>query len=196
MNKLDKANYLKRVIIVSWIALALCFVIKIFGGNLFEIACANENFIAVCDYADNHLWAEYLISAVYCLISLYFYCLAIMQEVKYKPWQLAMLIATVLVGTAIKMSSIVGGWIFDIWQMFIMPLILLGKRYRAYYRMPVGVALLLVFQLVSMVTKNIDISVITQNGVLISAIFSIDVIIMTILYFAHSIQIKTKKEQK
>ena len=186
MNKLDKANYLKRVIIVSWIALALCFVIKIFGGNLFEIACANENFIAVCDYADNHLWAEYLISAVYCLISLYFYCLAIMQEVKYKPWQLAMLIATVLVGTAIKMSSVVGGWIFDIWQSIIIHIIFLNNQYKKYYRIIVAIILLLLFQLVSMATKNIKLGMITENGVLISAIFSIDVFIMLILYYAYS----------
>ena len=49
MEKLDKERYLKRVIIVCWIALAICFGIKLFGGNLFEIMCNNENFIKVCE---------------------------------------------------------------------------------------------------------------------------------------------------
>ena len=72
MEKLDKERYLKRVIIVCWIALAICFGIKLFGGNLFEIMCSNENFIKVCNYADNHFWADVLISGVICYIQLYF----------------------------------------------------------------------------------------------------------------------------
>ena len=42
MEKLDKEKYLKRVIIVCWIALGLCFGIKLFGGNLFEIMCRKQ----------------------------------------------------------------------------------------------------------------------------------------------------------
>lgn len=186
MNKLDKAKYLNRVIIASWIGLAFCFLIKIFGGNLFEIACANENFIAVCDYADNHFWAEYLISAAYCFISLYFYCLAILQEIKYKPWQLLVVIATVLIGTPIKMTSVQCGWIFDIWQSILIHILFLGNNFKKYYRIFVAIVLLLIFQIISMITKNIDVGMITSEGVLVSAIFSIDVWIMEILYFAYS----------
>ena len=53
-EKLNKQKFIKRVIIGAWITLALCFVIKLFGGNFFNIICENENFIAVCNYADNH----------------------------------------------------------------------------------------------------------------------------------------------
>ena len=60
MNKVivDKARLLRRVIIISWISLALCFVIKIFGGNFFEIICENPNYKALCEYADNNFWCN------------------------------------------------------------------------------------------------------------------------------------------
>ena len=90
MDKIDTAKYLQRVITVSWIALIVCFIIKLFGGNLFEIVCTNENFIKVCKYADTHLWAYYSIGAVYCFISLYFFILAILQRTKYKKWELCL----------------------------------------------------------------------------------------------------------
>jgi hypothetical protein len=190
MNKLDKANYLKRVIIVSWIALAFCFVIKIFGGNLFEIACANENFIAVCDYADNHLWAYFLIGATHCFISLYFYMLAILQQLSFKKHQLVVVTITVIVGSCIKIWNSNAGWVFDIWQMFIMPALFLKTNFKKYFRIVLGAAFLILFQFISMITKNIALDGMTNDGTLVNVIYSIDVFIMSILYYLYSNQLK------
>lgn len=39
----DKYNrVIKRSIILCWIALAICFIVKIFGGNFFEIVVHND----------------------------------------------------------------------------------------------------------------------------------------------------------
>ena len=103
MERLDKVKYLKRVITVAWIALALCFVIKLFGGNLFEIVCHNETFIAICNYADSHLWASYFIGIFHTFISINLFCLAILGTTKHKTWHCIVIVATVLVGTAVKM---------------------------------------------------------------------------------------------
>lgn len=195
MEKLDKAKYLNRVIIASWIGLALCFVIKIFGGNLFEVACANENFIAVCDYAENNQWAYYLIGAVYCFISLYFYTLAILQRTKFKKWELYLVIATVLIGSRVKMLSEIGGWIFDIWQFWIIHFIFLGKNFKQYWKVPFAFFSLLIFQVISLITRNLSIDVVSNNGFLVGAIYSIDVILMVILYYLYSNFSKNKKEK-
>lgn len=185
-QKLDKKKYLQRVIIVSWIALVVCFVIKLFGGNLFEIACTNETFIAICNYADTHLWANYLISALYCFVSLYFFTLAIMQRTKYKVWQLILLILTVLGGTALKIWNSTYGFYFDIWQGILMPILFLNKDFKKYPNIIIGNILLIVFQLVSMYVKNIQTSIVYDSGILISSIFGIDILLMIILYFAYS----------
>ena len=75
-QKLDKIKYIKRVIIVCWGALALCFIIKLFGGNFFQIICENETFIAICDYADKNLWCYCIIVSLHSIVSSYLAVLA------------------------------------------------------------------------------------------------------------------------
>lgn len=185
MEKLDKERYLKRVIIVCWIALAVCFGIKLFGGNLFEVMCQNENFIKVCEYADNHWWAYYLIGSLQCFISLYIFGLAIIQKTKYKKWQIFALVLTVIVGSAIKMCSNLFGLLFDIWQVVLFPMMLLGKDYRKYWRVLIANVLLFGFQCASFFIRNIK-DYILGDSILIGTIFSIDVWLMLLLYFAYS----------
>lgn len=182
---LNKQKYLKRVIIVSWIALTACFAIKIFGGNFFDIMCHNKKFIAVCEYADNHFWANYAFSCVYCFISLYFYTLAILQRLTFKKWEFFVVIATVFIGTYIKMAMSIFSWLYDIWQGFVMPMVFLNVQIKKYYRILVGAILLIIFQLISMYVKNTSTSELYESTI-IGAIYSIDVIIMSILYFAYA----------
>lgn len=68
----DKYNrVIKRSIILCWIALAICFIVKIFGGNFFEIATTNQQFIKLCNFIDNNCLRlvqfinYYLISIIY-----------------------------------------------------------------------------------------------------------------------------------
>lgn len=185
MEKLDKQRYLKRVIVVCWIALAICFGIKLFGGNLFEIMCENENFIKVCDYADNHWWANYLLYVPYSFVSLYLFVLAIMQKTKLTKVQLIVVVSTVVLGTAIKLINSYVGFAFDIWQGFIMPSIFTVKTPKKHWNVLIGNALLMAFQLISMYIKNIPTAILTSQGVLISMICSLDVLLMLALYFGY-----------
>lgn len=193
MVKLDKVKYLKRVIIVAWIALGLCFAIKLFGGNLFEIVCNNTNFIAICEYCDNNLWAGYLICSLYSLTSMIFFIMIILQRYTLKKWEIIVFVSTTLVGVGIKIWNPNIGFIFDIWQAVIMPMVFLGKNYKAYLRILIANILVMVFQLISMFVKDASFNEIYENSV-VGAIFAIDVIIMTVLYMLYSIMGKNKKE--
>ena len=185
-NKLDKVRYLRRVISVCWIALAACFIIKLFGGNLFEIACANSNFIAICDYANTHLWLNYIMSALYCFISLYFFTLAILQRTKYKKWELVILTITVLGGTSVKVFwNEIAGFVFDVWTVVFMPMLFLGKNYKRYIRILFANGLLMAFQLISIYVRNIHHIILDENA-FVGMLFSIDVLIMLVLYFSYS----------
>ena len=195
MEKLDKERYLKRVIVVCWIALAKCFGIKLFGGNLFEIMCSNENFIKVCNYADNHIWAYYLMGALYCFASLYFFALAICQKLKYEKWELIVVIATVVIGSALKLINQYIGLVFDVWQFIIMPCVFTIKQPKKHWYVIIANVLLLVFQFVSAFTKNVGINIMSTNSALVSSIYSIDVILMVLLYFAYSNCIKVKEKK-
>ena len=195
MEKLDKERYLKRVIVVCWIALAVCFGIKLFGGNLFEIMYSNENFIKVCEYADNHIWAYYLMGALYCFASLYFFTLAICQKLKYEKWELIVVIATVVIGSALKLINQYIGLVFDVWQFIIMPCVFTIKQPKKHWYVIIANVLLLVFQFVSAFTKNVGINIMSTNSALVSSIYSIDVILMVLLYFAYSNCIKEKEKK-
>lgn len=186
MKKLDKERYLKRVIVVCWVALAICFGIKLFGGNLFEIMCNNENFIKVCEYADNHFWADYVLSFTYGFISTYFGLLAMIGKYKYEKYELVSLIFTVLIGTLVKYFSGFYGMLFDIWQGIIMPCLFTLKNPKRHKFILIGNILLFVFQFISMYAKNIDIDIVTEYGLMIGIIYSFDVLLMTMLYYLYS----------
>ena len=194
-KRLDKKKFLQRIIIACWVALVVCLIIKLFGGNLFNIVCKNETFIKICSYSDTHLWLDYILSSIYCFISMYFLVLAIIQEKKYKLWQLIVLIITVLVGTGIKLWNKTVGLIFDIWQGIGMPILFLGKKWKEYWKVIVGNILLVVFQLVSMYVKNIKLGILGDNN-LIGLIFSLDILIMIMLYYGYSNLIKINKNKK
>lgn len=191
--KLDKVKYLKRVIAISWLALLACFIIKIFGGNFFVIMCENERVVAICKYADNHLWAKFIIGFVYALPSCYFYTLALCQRPKFKNWQLVIVVITVLLSTFVKLFSKYVGLIIDLWQLIFMPFVFLFKDKKKLLNIPLGFVLILVFQVISMITKNVKLEVMGDN-MLIGAIFSIDVILMVLLYYAYSNLILQKGE--
>lgn len=197
MEKLDRERYLKRVIIVCWIALAICFGIKLFGGNLFEIMCNNENFIKVCEYADNHFWADYVLSSFYCFVSTYFSTLAMCGLYKYNKSQLIVVICTVLLGTVIKYFSSFGGVIFDFWQMIIMPCVFTLKNTSRHKFVLLGNGLIVLFQMASIYIKNIDYIIVTDYGLLVGIIYSLDVLLMIFIYYLYSnILVNKNKEEE
>ena len=186
MEKLDKERYLKRVIIVCWIALAICFGIKLFGGNLFEIMCENENFIKVCQYADNHWWAYYLLNGIYCFISLHFLLLAMIGKWKFTRTQLIIFSTTLIIGLFVKSINPIISFIYDIWQGVLMPILFTLKNKKRILYVLIGNGLLIAFQLLSLFVKNVGIDIITNNGTLVTLIFGIDVLLMIMLYYLYS----------
>ena len=197
MEKLDKERYLKRVIVVCWIALAICFGIKLFGGNLFEIMCENENFIKVCEYADNNLLANTIISGIVCYIQLYFLVLGMCQKMKFEKWELIVFSSTVIVGTIIKVYlPTILGIIFDLWQLVFMAVVFILKtgEKKKVINVLIGNALLFLFQLISMVTKNIGVTILGES-VLEGVIFSIDTFIMIFLYWCYANEIRKERNK-
>ena len=186
MEKLDKERYLKRVIVVCWVALAICFGIKLFGGNLFEIMCNNENFIKVCEYADNNFWAQYLIYLIYAYVTIYFMTLAIICKWKFTKVELIIFTITAILGVLVKLLNSTVGLVFDCWQMILMPTMFIWKNKKRFWCVILGNALLIIFQVVSMFVKNINIGIVTNNGVLVSTIYSIDIALMILLYYFYS----------
>lgn len=194
MEKLDKERYLKRVIVVCWIALAICFGIKLFGGNLFEIMCENENFIKVCEYAENNIWAYYLISSIHCMVLNYFFILAVCGNWKFTRNQLIVYIITTFSVCLVKLFSATFGLICDLWQVVVMPCVFTVKEPRRHWIVLFGNVIAFVFQVISLLTKNLSFGIVTDYGLVTGIIYSIDVTLMFILYYFYS-NISKRKEK-
>lgn len=195
MKNLDTTKILKRLIIVSWVALGCCFLIKLLGGNIFEIVCNNQRFITICSYIDNNWFLYYFVMTSYCYLSMYFLVLAMCQRTMYKRWEIITLTITILLVNVVKMFSNPVGIILDIWQGIVMPILFVRKTPKKILNVLLANVLLVAFQLISMFTKNISINI--DNGTALeSFIFSFDVLLMILLYFGYSVSIAKRKKEK
>ena len=186
MNKVivDKARLLRRVIVISWITLALCFVVKIFGGNFFEIMCENPNYKALCKYADTHFWLKYFIAVISSMFCQSLYMLAILQKYKFNKKEFIFTFVSVLFSCFFKLKSNLIGFLFDIWIFFIMPMICLGKDFKKYWKVVLAAAMTFLFQLISLLVKNISI-INVADDYFIGLIYMIDLYIMCNLYYLY-----------
>lgn len=189
--EVDKARLLRRVIIISWASLALCFVIKIFGGNFFEIMCESPNYKALCEYADTHFWLKYLIAVCSSMLCQSFYTLAILQKYKFNKCQLIITIISVLISSFVKYFNNTIGLVFDIWLLFILPAILL-KDIKSTWKILFAFALNIVFQFISLIVKNLSF-VFIDDSTFITLIYGIDVYLMCFIYYLYR---NYNKEQK
>lgn len=189
MSKLidDKTRLklLNRLIIASWIFLFIYFIIKLFGVNLFEIVCNNKTFIAVCNYIDKNYWAKYIVCSISAFVSISIYILAVIQKYKFKWWQLLIVFIDILSATGVKLWNNVYGLIFDIIHFIILPMIFIGKPNKKYWNVLIGNILNILFQVISLITKNVKLTFF-DNNTLIALILSIDLYIMLILYYLYS----------
>ena len=196
MNKVivDKARLLRRVIVISWVSLGLCFLIKIFGGNFFEIVCNNDKYKALCEYADSHFWLKYVIGVVSSMFCQTFYTLAILQKYKFSKSQFIITFVSILVSCFIKYYSQVFGGIFDLWIFFAVPMIFLGKDFKKkWWQVPIAYAITFSFQLLSLLVKNLGIVNIGETY-FIGLIYMIDLYLMCFIYYLYRNYQKEKKE--
>lgn len=191
---------LRTAIIICWVVLAVCFVIKIFGGRYFEIATNNETFKAVCDYVDNHLWLQYILSFITSLITAILLNLAVLRQKWLNAKQSIILLICVAISfTTIILRDYIQSQLLDIiaFAVSIVPLLICPMIFsKKPLRSIIAVALYLAFQGISIVVKGLSISKINDDSALIGLIFSIDLYIMLILYYLYSNFRKDNKMNK
>ena len=82
--KTNKDNYqyyvFRRAIHICWVVLAVCLIVKMFGGNYFCIVCDNARVVAFVTWIDKHFISKYLLWLLSSGIAYTFYYLAIMRR--------------------------------------------------------------------------------------------------------------------
>lgn len=180
---------LKRAIILCWILLAICFVIKICGGNFFDIICNNDRFIKLCEFIDRAI-IKYIIYFILFQITMYLLLIIVKPEIKIKSnsyikyfiimiiyWIYKLLIELNIINIQYYYIDIID---------FIIPIIILYLYTHNLKKSLFTILLLFIFTLLSTITKNITIEQVVTDSYLIATLYSIDYYIMLVLSALYS----------
>lgn len=185
-----KQVVLKRMIAICWCILGLCFLVKIFGGNFFVIICENGNFIKICDYIESSDILKCIIGVINTAILETLYLLAISGKLFFKKKEIIFVYSFILISVPLRYFFTLFKYISDIFLYFILPFLVSDDfHFNVKTRRTVFAFILaFVFQLISMIVKNLSISYLPNHGILVGLIYSIDVYIMTVLYYLYFIK--------
>lgn len=192
---MNKKKVLTRLIVLCWLTLIICFVVKLLFGNYFAIELNNEKLIIISNFIDDNIWIKNIIYLIINLFTDMIYLLIVCDRNSFSKKQLIILILILIVLYIPKifnneMLSIIG----DCIQAFILPIFFLKPK--KWYRIPLGFILDLGFQYLSLITKNIGLKDVSNENFFIAIIFMIDYYIMLILIYLYCNQFRIKKEVK
>jgi hypothetical protein len=197
---ITKDNYLmviyKRAIITCWVLLLIYLIIKICGGNFFDIVCHNQTFVDFCDKIDKSIvkYIIYYLTFVFASTMLLF-----ITEPKIRIKSIKYLIFIIVI-TIIWVFKLVFDLnrikisiaMFNGITVFVLYLTL-ALFSRKWYKAGAAVAYDFILTLVSVFIKNIGCKIITDSF-LINTIFLIDYYILLTLTMLYSKKSLIKEE--
>lgn len=193
---------IKRAISLCWLMLVACFLIKLFGGNWFEVVCTNEHFVNVCNFIDNNKIAYYLVGAIMYVASTSWIIMACSKITEPTNKELVVIFSSLIVVWASQFISITIKTVLEIANTLFMPIFLnmLNSKFaekaktikRTWYFGIIGYILVFIFQLMSLLTRNVGIKY-THDSTLTTLILMIDYYIMIVMYYLY---VKKSKEDK
>lgn len=185
LRKEDKLKILRKSIIMFWALLFICSLIKLLGGNIFEIAVDSKRFISFCNIVDKYPVIHYVlnyISYLFVMVTLT-KTLINFKENKYHKY---IWIASCIIINSLRFINAYLGMVLDIIYLLIISYI----YNHSFIKGIISNILILLFQCISLFTRNIGVHITTTNF-LIEFILCIDYYIMIALYYLHN---RVKKE--
>lgn len=168
-------------IILCWLSLITFWCIKLLGGNWFEIAVGNENFVAFSNFIENSDW-KYLVSFLTIFVANYFLFGAITQQFNFKGKQVLVLFALTIIQWAVINFSNIEFLQFSIgYVVYLVVGIIYQRRYKKLLGL-MTIILTFLFSTISILTRNIELHILPY---MLSILVSIDIYLMTILYYLY-----------
>lgn len=194
----NEENYkevaLKRAIIMCWTLLIICFIIKIFGGNFFNIISNNERFIQLCKFINN-TWIYYVVGYINYIFTSLIFTFAICSTTKLGLKNILICIISLSICFILKMLNRYIGMIFD-YIFYILIICNYFCRKQGYsfknslIRTLIALILVNLFQLISLFIRDLGTFKIIEDNTLNQLIMNIDYIILLFLYMFYSIKLK------
>ena len=190
---------IKRAIALCWIMLVVCFVIKLFGGNWFEVVCTNEHFIFMCDLVDNNWFLFYPIGLILYVFSTIFVVLSVANR-KFSKKGFLLLTITLCLLWATQFISSEFKFFVDTSFLIFSPVVISFSQEKDFkkalkqnwYKGFICFGLTFIFQFISLVTRNVGVKI-TDDSTLVTLILLVDYYIMIVLYYLNMKKIKEDK---
>lgn len=185
MNK----NVLKRAIMVAWMILVICFVVKALGGNWFALNITST-------WLEEHRWVTVCVSTLtsYVLFNLYY--LAICRVRNFPLWIHLAMIPYFFMMSSLKVFVIPPRFcvVIDLLSNFVLPFVLVMRQVGMikavnkdeYFRIVVAFCLNSGFQLISTLVRDVSVTVVVTSYAA-QLILTFDVFIMLALYWFYSL---------
>ena len=179
------------LIVVSWTVLIICLIIKLFGGNWFELGVENTKFINFCNYVENTQWLKMTIACLIYLLTTYPVLCCILNK-RYLNKKLTLyFISLIIVKSIVGWYSVIFAFILDFIIIILLPLVIC--KFKNWKRVIFGNLLIMVFQLVTIGIRNLSMNFNLGNTVIENYLIQVDYYIMVLLFYLYNF--KRKKEQ-
>ena len=184
---------LKTLLITSWVVLIICFILKLFGVEAFEFSVENTKFIQLCEFIDNYLWIKMILACLNCIITTTpMLCIMLNKKMLDKTEIYVFIPLMIIKSISSWYVGILSG-VLDIIIMIVLPL--LRGRFKNYKRVILVVILVLVFQVITLVTRNSDIgNYFNEQSALVSLLLQVDYIIMIFISYLYHRKLLLRKE--
>lgn len=179
------------IITISWIALILCLIIKLFGGNWFELWLENDKFIGFCEFVDNTQCLKIILACIICVASTIPVYLIMLNDNKPKFYILIILILLTIIKSILS-------W-FNSTITLIMDIIILLGVISIFNKKPlrnlICFSITLGFQFLTIGVRSLSLNFNIGNTFIEQTLYQIDYYLMILLFYLYNFKNK-KKEDK
>ena len=190
---MNRKNF-KTLIIMCWVVLFVTVIIKLFGGNWFELSTENTKFIKFCNYVDNTMWLKMTLACFNYLLTGYFVISMLLNKEKLDNKTLIIFAPIMIFKSIISWYILWLAYILDAFVLIIIPLIF--KKFKNWKRVIIINILILLLQLLTLLTRNLSIGFgFNENSTLLSMLYQIDYVIMIFLSYIYNVKYFIRKEK-
>lgn len=173
-----KQIVLKRMIILCWVLLAICFFVKLFGGNFFAFIGERK----VAEYIATNLWLFSIVQFIFYSFGTFF-VLSTIYKNNYKLLNIISIILsyTIKLLATLQIIPTYFGFIGELIFVILIPIFINKKEW--YVPIVLNI-LIIIFQVISLFTKNLGIVDFPYENV-VAYVYMIDYYIMVVLMYLY-----------
>lgn len=184
-------NTYGKLITISWVLLILCLIIKLFGGNWFELNTENSKFIEFCLYVDNNVLLKRTVACSVSIISTIPLMCLIYNKKDWKLKHIIIYLIVMIVKSIIGWYSTILNAIIDLFFLIIIPIVITKNWKRPIFSNVV----IMILQLSTIAIRNLTTfgTFNTNTTTIEGLLYQIDYYIMLMLLFLYNFKRKESK---